>query len=202
MMDFIYHRTKSSALSRGQTSSSRGWLGMARAALTLGEVFMVQGWLCWVAVIAFSLYFLHVSGSRLGMALGPPLRHTPLSSSHPCLLSHQLQSTGLSSGAGGPLWAACHTLGLGTTAWLLGCLCRSDTSPTACHCRQGYLGLLWTGHLCFTGEWRAPSGHWRHRKPSSAGFNHFYFNPRPRLPLQCLVNTTFLEKEKTDGILH
>lgn len=117
--------------------------------------------------------------------------HTPLSSSHPCLLFHQLQSTRLSLGSEAPFWAACHTLGLGTLGWLLCCLCRLDTSARAWHCRQGYLWLLWTWHLCFTEVWRAPRGHWRHWRSSSEGFIYFCFNPRPLLPLQCLVNRTF-----------
>lgn len=84
------------------------------------------------------------------------------------------RSTQLSPGNGAPFWAACLTSGLGTLGWLLCCLCRLDTGPIACHCRQGFLWLLQKGHLCFTEVWRAPSEHWRHRRSCSAGFNYFF----------------------------
>lgn len=82
-----------------------------------------------------------------------------------------------------------NTLGGGCSAVSAGWTGRRSHSLSV---QRGYLWLSQTGHLYLL------LGCEKHQMdtegtggPSPTWFNYFYFNPRPLLPLQCLVNTTF-----------
>lgn len=85
--------------------------------------------------------------------------------------------------------AALQTLGHGCRAVSAGWTGRR---PCSLSLQRGYLSLPQTGHLCLSLRCE------KHKVdsegtggPCPAWLNYFYFNLRPLLPLQCLVNTTF-----------
>lgn len=74
------------------------------------------------------------------------------------------------------------------------CLCGLDEGgdPAACHCRVDYAWLHLARHLHIPMRCEKHQVNIEEEGVSfSSGFNYFYFNPRPLLPLQCLVNMTF-----------
>lgn len=127
-----------------QTGSSGGWLGTAKAAPTEWEVFLVQGWLCWVMWLSHRGFFLIVPEWQVRMTPGPPPQ--------PCLLFHQLQEHRAQLRKGSPFLSCPSHLG----AWcprlvaVLSLLVRLGGGPTARHCRGGYLCLCQTQHLCLS----------------------------------------------------
>lgn len=115
--------------------------------------------------------------------------------SQPHLLFHQPQKHRTQPRKYSPFSPAAHhtlvldTLGGGFSAVSEGWIGRRSHSLSL---QRGYLWLSQTGHLYLLLRCE------KHQMdtegtggPSPTWFNYFYFNPRPLLPPQCLVNTTF-----------